>query len=155
MFIKRDSECNSIWSLFVIVIALNYCYNQNMINGNGKMGGYMSYFGRLYLDKEKDIIVNLDMDNSVLSYTILVMNHKSDNLINNLAIITNQNTHVRDGKTVIEGTIPCYIKGDGQRVYIFRLNGTKLANIYPNGKIEVNSLIPAIAKTLMSQTKDY
>ena len=119
------------------------------------MGGYMSYFGRLYLDKEKDIIVNLDMDNSVLSYTILVMNHKSDNLINNLAIITNQNTHVRDGKTVIEGTIPCYIKGDGQRVYIFRLNGTKLANIYPNGKIEVNSLIPAIAKTLMSQTKDY
>ena len=115
----------------------------------------MSYFGKLYLDKEKDIVVSLDMDQSVLSYTILATNHQSDNLINNLAAISNQKTVVRDGKTVIVGQIPCYIKGDGQRVYIFRLNGLKLANIYPSGKIEVNSLIPAIAKTLMSQTKDY
>lgn len=115
----------------------------------------MSYFGKLYLDKEKDIVVHLDMNNSVLSYTIFVTNHQSDNLINNLAIISNQKTTTQNGKTVIVGEIPCYIKGDGQRVYIFRLNGTKLANIYPNGKIEVNSLIPAIAKTLMSQTKDY
>ena len=115
----------------------------------------MSYFGKLYLDKEKDIVVHLDMDQSVLSYTIFAINHRSNNLINNLAIISNQKTVLRDGKPVIEGEIPCYIKGDGQRVYIFRLNGTKLANIYPNGKIEVNSLIPAIAKTLMSQTKDY
>lgn len=115
----------------------------------------MSYFGKLYLDKEKDIIVSLDMEGSVLSYTIFAMNHQSDNLINNLAIITNQKTVIQDGKKVITGEIPCYIKGDGQRVYILRLNGTKLANIYPDGKIEVNSLIPAIAKTLMSQTKDY
>lgn len=115
----------------------------------------MSYFGKLYLDKEKDIVVTLDMNQSVLSYTICVNNHQSDNLINNLAAIAEQKTVVRDGKTVMEGEIPCYIKGDGQRVYIFRLNGTKLANIYPDGWIEVNSLIPAIAKTLMSQTKDY
>ena len=115
----------------------------------------MSYFGKLYLDKDKDIVVSLDMNQSVLSYTIFANNYQSDNLINNLAIISNQQTVVRDGKTVIVGEIPCYIKGDGQRVYILRLNGTKLANIYPDGKIEVNSLIPAIAKTLMSQTKDY
>ena len=115
----------------------------------------MSYFGKLYLDKEKDIVVYLDMEDSVLSYTIFVNNHKSDNLINNLAAISNQETVVRNGKTAIVGTIPCYIKGDGQRVYIFRVNGTKLANIYPDGRREVNSLIPAIAKTLMSQTKDY
>lgn len=115
----------------------------------------MSYFGKLYLDKEKDIVVHLDMEQSVLSYAIFVNNHKSDNLINNLAAISGQKTVVRDGKTAIVGEIPCYIKGDGQRVYIFRLNGTKLANIYPDGEIEVNSLIPAIAKTLMSQTKDY
>ena len=115
----------------------------------------MSYFGTLYLDKEKDIIVHLDMENDVLSYTIFALNHRSDNLINNLAVISNQKTVLQDGKKVIVGEIPCYIKGDGQRVYIFRLNGTKLANIYPDGKIEVNSLIPAIAKTLMSQTKDY
>ena len=115
----------------------------------------MRYFGKLYLDKEKDIVVTLGMDRTVLSYTIQAINHQSDNLINNLAAISGQKTVVQDGRTVITGRIPCYIKGDGQRVYIFRLNGTKLANIYPDGKIEVNSLIPAIAKTLMSQTKDY
>jgi len=115
----------------------------------------MSYFGKLYLDKEKDIVVSLDMDNSNLTYTIFANNHKSDNLINNLAAIAGQKTTVIDGRTAITGPVPAYIKGDGQRVYILRLNGTKLANIYPDGKIEVNSLIPAIAKTLMSQTKDY
>ncbi len=115
----------------------------------------MSDFGKFYLDKEKDIVVSLDMEGKNLSYTIFAMNHKKDNLINNLAAIANQETVTRDGKQVITGEIPCYIKGDGQRVYIFRLNGTKLANIYPDGKMEVNSMIPAIAKTLMSQTKDY
>lgn len=115
----------------------------------------MRYFGKLYLDKEKDIVVTLDMDKAVLSYTIQAIHHQSDNLINNLAAISGQTTTLREGRPVITGQIPCYIKGDGQRVYIFRLNGTKLANIYPDGKIEVNSVIPAIAKTLMSQTKDY
>ena len=115
----------------------------------------MGYFGKFYLDKEKDIVVLLDMENQQLSYTIFADNHQSDNLINNFARIAGQSTVQRDGKTCIIGQIPCYIKGDGQRVYVLRLNGTKLANIYHSGKIEVNSLIPAIAKTLMSQTKDY
>ena len=115
----------------------------------------MSYFGTLYLDKDKDIVVRLDMNKSVLSYTIYTRNHQSDNLINNLAAVSGQKTVVLDGKKVITGEIPCYFKGDGKRVYIFRLNGTKIANIYPDGQIEVNCLIPAIAKTLMSQTKDY
>ena len=95
------------------------------------------------------------MEDSVLTYQISVANHRSDNVINNLARISNQKIAIIDEKSAITGTIPCYIKGDGQRVYILRLNGTKLANIYPDGKIEVNSMIPAIAKTLMSQTKDY
>lgn len=115
----------------------------------------MSYFGKFYLDKEKDIVVVLDMNRSVLSYTVFVRNHKTDNIINNLAAISGQKTVVKDGKTAITGEIPCYIKGNGQKIYIFRLNGTKLANIYPDGNLEVNSMIPAIAKTLMSQTKDY
>ena len=115
----------------------------------------MGYFGMFYLDKEKDIPVRLDMDGDVLSYTISVHNHHSDNLIRNFAAISGQQTTQCQGRTVIEGQVPCYIKGDGQRVYILRLNGTKLANIYPDGKIEVNSVIPAIAKTLMSQTTDY
>jgi len=115
----------------------------------------MAYFGQLYLDKEKDIVVRLDMQEQVLRYTIFANNHKTDNLIYNLAAISGQETVLRDGKPAISGQIPCYIKGDGQRVYILRLNGTKLANIYPDGKIQVNSVIPAIAKTLMSQTRDY
>lgn len=115
----------------------------------------MSYFGKFYLDKEKDIVVMLDMQQGALFYTIFAMNHKTDNLINNLAVITGQQTTAEQGKTVIRGQIPCYIRGDGQKVYILRLNGTKIANIYPDGKVQVNSVIPAIAKTLMSQTKDY
>ena len=115
----------------------------------------MSHFGTFYLDKEKDMVVQLDMEGRELSYTIQANNHRSDTLINNFAAISGQTTVKRHGKTVIQGQIPCYIKGDGQRVYILRLNGTKLANIYPDGKIEVNSVVPAIAKTLMSQTTDY
>lgn len=115
----------------------------------------MSNFGKFYLDKEKDIVVSLDLESGELSYRIFAMNHRTDNLINNLAAITGKDAEEYHGKTVIRGQIPCYIKGDGQKVYIFRLNGTKIANIYPDGKIQVNSVIPAIAKTLMSQTKDY
>ena len=119
------------------------------------MGDAMSLFGTFYLDKEKDIVVELTMERENLSYTIFANNHRSDNLINNLALVSQQPTVIRDGRTAITGDIPCYIKGDGQRVYVFRLNGLKLANIYPDGEIQINSLIPAIAKTLMSQTKDY
>ncbi len=115
----------------------------------------MSEFGKFYLDKEKDMVVCLDQKDGELFYKIYAMNHKTDNLINNLARITGCKTDWDQGKTVIKGQIPCYIKGDGQKVYILRMNGTKLANIYPDGKIQVNSVIPAIAKTLMSQTKDY
>ena len=106
----------------------------------------MASFGQFFLDKEKDMVVHLDMEGQVLTYTISANHHRSNNLINNFAAICGRNTTLRDGKTVITGEIPCYIKGDGQRVYILRLNGTKLANIYPDGKIEVNSVIPAIAK---------
>ena len=56
---------------------------------------------------------------------------------------------------IIKGTIPLSINGDFEEVYIFRLGGVKIANIYPNGKIEIKAEIPSIMKTLMSQTKDY
>ncbi|MGI6607880.1 MAG: hypothetical protein ACOX1F_02695 [Erysipelotrichaceae bacterium] len=115
----------------------------------------MSYFGKFYLDKEKDIVINLDMSRHILSYCLFTPNHKTDNLIINLAKVLDQPAVFQNNHYVIKGTIPCFIKGDGQRVYVFRLNGTKIANIYPNGKIEINALIPAISKTLMSQTKEY
>ena len=40
-------------------------------------------------------------------------------------------------------------------VYIFRLGGYKVANIFADGGVQLNGQIPAIIKTLMSQTKDY
>lgn len=115
----------------------------------------MGYFGQFYLDKEKDLVVRLDMEGQALRYTLYANNHRSDNLINNFARIAGAETSMVKGRRVITGPIPCYIKGDGQRLYILRLSGTKLANIYPDGTIQVNSVVPAIAKTLMSQTKDY
>ncbi len=115
----------------------------------------MSHFGKFYLDKEKDIVINLNMSKHILSYCLFTPNHKTDNLIINLAKVLKQDTVYQNNKLVIKGTIPCFIKGDGQRVYVFRLNDTKIANIYPNGKIEINALVPAISKTLMSQTKEY
>jgi hypothetical protein len=115
----------------------------------------LGYFGKFYLDKEKDMMVRLDMEDTTLRYTILASNHRTDNLIKNFARISGTEVTEEKGAAVITGTVPCYIRGDGQRVYILRLNGTKLANIYPDGRIYVNSVVPAIAKTLMSQTRDY
>ena len=97
----------------------------------------MRYFGTMYLDKEKDIEVLLETEADRLYYTVSANNHRDHNLINNLARVAQHPTAVRDGRTVMQGQIPCYIKGDGQRVYVFRINGLKLANIYPDGKIEV------------------
>jgi len=115
----------------------------------------MSFFGKFYLDKEKDIVVSLDKEGEHVTYKIYTDHLQSNNVINNFARISNTNTCIEGNRTMIKGEVPCYIKGDGKKVYILRLNGTKLANIYSDGTIEVNSLIPAIAKTLMSQTKDY
>ena len=56
---------------------------------------------------------------------------------------------------IIKGIIPASINADNEEVYIFRLGGIKIANIYNDGKIEIKAQIPAINKTLMSQTKDY
>ena len=55
---------------------------------------------------------------------------------------------------IITGKIPASINSDNEEVYIFRLGGIKIANIYEN-RIEIKAKIPAITKTLMSQTKNY
>ena len=56
---------------------------------------------------------------------------------------------------IIKGTIPASINGNNEIVYIFRLGGFKIANIYEDGNVEIKAKIPAITKTLMSQTKRY
>ncbi|MBP3502747.1 MAG: adenosine deaminase [Clostridia bacterium] len=117
----------------------------------------MKFFDKFYLDKEKDIIVNLYNENQdELKYIIETPNHKTGNLITNLARICGVNTIKNENDMkIITGTIPASINSDNEEVYIFRLGGIKIANIYLNGKIEIKAQIPAINKTLMSQTKDY
>ena len=116
----------------------------------------METFGHFYLDKEKDLVVDLISEGDELRYVLRTPNHKTGNLITNLASLCNLELQTDDdGLKVIRGTLPCYIDGDNRTVYIFRLLDTKVANIYPDGRIERKASIPAIAKTLMSQTKDY
>ena len=111
---------------------------------------------KFYLDKEKDIIVNLNKTGEdEITYILETPNHNSGNLITNLAKICNVETikNEKDMK-IITGKIPASINGDNEEVYIFRLGGIKIANIFED-KIEIKAKIPAITKTLMSQTKNY
>ena len=117
----------------------------------------LKIINKFYLDKEKDIIVNLYQTNEdELTYILETPNHNTGNLITNLAKICKLETikNEKDMK-VIKGTIPASINGDNQEVYIFRLGGIKIANIYRDGRVEIKATIPAISKTLMSQTKNY
>ncbi len=119
----------------------------------------LKFFNKFFLDKEKDIVVNLyksDSNPDELIYILETPYHNTGNLITNLAkvcgVSTIKNEH--DMK-IIKGTLPAYINGDNQEVFIFRLGGIKLANIYADGRIAIKAKIPAITKTLMSQTKNY
>ena len=87
---------------------------------------------KFYLDKEKDIIVNLNKTGEdEITYILETPNHNSGNLITNLAKICNVETikNEKDMK-IITGKIPASINGDNEEVYIFRLGGIKIANIY-------------------------
>ena len=112
---------------------------------------------KFYLDKEKDIIVKIfKTSEDEVTYILETPNHNTGNLITNLAKLCNVETIKNENDMkIIKGTIPASINGDNEIVYIFRLGGFKIANIYENGKIEIKAKIPAITKTLMSQTKEY
>ncbi len=116
----------------------------------------MIFFQQFYLDKEKDIAVDLCMEGDRLFYTIRTPNHHTGNLITNLARLCGLETTEDDhGLKVIRDEIPCYYDGDNRKMYILRLGNTKIANIFPDGKVELKASIPAISKTLMSQTREY
>ena len=113
-------------------------------------------FGKLYLDKEKDIIIELSLNAVGMSYVLRTPNHAKGNLIINLARLCKLPLSTGgDGLMVIRGEVPCYVDERNREVYVLRLADTKVANIYPDGTIERKAYIPAISKTLMSQTKDY
>ena len=116
----------------------------------------MAVFGHFYLDKEKDIIVDINQEGEDLSYVLRTPNHATGNLITNLARLCGlEISFDENGLKIVKGQIPCYIDDCNRAVYILRLGDTKVANIYPDGTIERKASIPAIAKTLMSQTKKY
>ena len=115
----------------------------------------MTSFGQFYLDKEKDIAVDLFRDGDTLHYVLRTPNHHSGNLISNIARLCSLPvSEDEQGLKVIRGTVPRYVDGRNRELYIFRLGNTKVANIWPDGSIEIKASIPAISKTLMSQTKD-
>ena len=116
----------------------------------------MERFGQFYLDKEKDIVVELYRDAEGLRYVLRTPNHHSGNLITNLARLCKLPiSEDEQGLKVIRGTVPSYVDGQNRELFIFRLGNTKVANIWPDGSVELKASIPAISKTLMSQTKDY
>ena len=111
---------------------------------------------KFYLDKEKDIVVYIYKDANGIFYVIKTPNHHTGNLITNLAKITKLPISLdEEGKKTITNYIPGYITSRNTVVYILRLGDIKVADIYPNGEIIQKATIPAINKTLMSQTKDY
>ena len=116
----------------------------------------MEWFGQFYLDKEKDLVVELFRDGETLRYLLRTPNHGTGNLITNLAALCHLPlTEDENGLKVIRGTVPCYVDGENRRLFIFRLGNTKVANIFPDGTVERKASIPSISKVLMSQTRQY
>ncbi len=116
----------------------------------------MTYLTCFFLDNEKDIIVNLYKDLDKMYYILKTPNHSTGNLIRNLAKTCNLPLSTdEDGMLVITDEIPCFIDGNNSECYLFKVGDTKIANIFPDGTVDVRATIPAIAKTLMSQTKNF
>lgn len=116
----------------------------------------MKYFGRFYLDNEKDIIVELYRESDELYYVLRTPNHNTGNLITNFARLCSLDiSYDENGLKVVRGKIPAYIDADNRLMYILRFGNTKVANIFPDGRVELKATIPAVSKTLMSQTKNY
>ena len=116
----------------------------------------MTYLTCFFLDNEKDIIVSLYKDLDRLYYTLTTPNHGTGNLIRNLSKTFDLPlSQDENGMLVIRGEVPCFVDADNQESYIFKLKDTEIASIYPDGNVDVKASIPAISKTLMSQTKDF
>lgn len=116
----------------------------------------MTYLTWFFLDNEKDIIVNLYKDLDRMYYVLKTPNHSTGNLIRNLSKTFSLPLDKDDNDMlIIKGEVPCFIDGNNEEIYIFKLGDMEIASIYPDGTVERKATIPAIAKTLMSQTKDF
>ena len=82
----------------------------------------MIFFQRFYLDREKDLAVELYLQGERLFYEIRTPNHRTGNLITNLARLCGLETGMdENGLKVIRDEIPCYFDGNNERMYILRL----------------------------------
>ena len=71
--------------------------------------GQVIFFQRFYLDREKDIVVDLYMEGERLLHVIRTPNHHTGNLISNLARLCGLPTgEDENGLKVIRGEVPCY-----------------------------------------------
>ena len=97
----------------------------------------MNVWKVFYLDKEQDIKVSLSKrSEEELFYCIETPNHNSGNLITNLAKVCKLETRTgENNKRIITGILPASLNADNEEVYIFRLGGIKIANIYTDGHI--------------------
>ena len=67
----------------------------------------MEAFGQFYLDKEKDLVVDLFREGDELRYVLRTPNHGTGNLITNLASLCDLELQSdEDGLRVIRGTLP-------------------------------------------------
>ena len=90
----------------------------------------MKYFGRFYLDNEKDIIVELYRESDELYYVLRTPNHNTGNLITNFARLCGLDISYDDnGLKVVRGKIPAYIDADNRLMYILRFGNTKQYNV--------------------------
>ena len=85
----------------------------------------MKAFGKFYLDKEKDIVVELYMEEGKMTYVLRTPNHGTGNLISNLAKLIKEPIYQdeRDYK-IMKGEIPSYYDGSNRLMYIMRLGNT-------------------------------
>ncbi|WP_029321384.1 adenosine deaminase [Butyrivibrio sp. AE3004] len=116
----------------------------------------MTYFTCFFLDAEKDIIVSLYKELDKMFYILSTPNHHTGNLIRNLSAICKLPLSQNENKMLeIKGEVPCYVDASNIESYLFSLGDIEIASIFPDGTVDVKATIPAIAKTLMSQTKNY
>ena len=100
----------------------------------------MKYLRSFYLDKEKDMIVDLFRKGEDLCYVLKTPHHNTGNLIRNLARLCSLPlSQDENGLLVIRGIVPCYIDGYNRTVWVFRLGNTKGANIYGDGTVEMTA----------------
>ncbi|WP_044912786.1 adenosine deaminase [Butyrivibrio sp. WCE2006] len=116
----------------------------------------MTFFTCFFLDAEKDIIVSLYKDLDKMYYILSTPNHHTGNLIRNLSALCKLPlTQNENDMLEIRGEVPCFVDANNVESYVFSIGDVEIASIFQDGTVDVKATIPAIAKTLMSQTKDY